>query len=61
MTPSQVKALLEARDLQADPVHAAAASLGVSALLNSTAERFAKLPLEAEPAAFQAEQRRRAP
>jgi len=33
----------------------------LEALLKATAERFAQLPLEAEPAAFQAEQRRSAP
>ncbi len=33
----------------------------LQALLEATAERFAKLPLEAEPASFQAEQRRNAP
>jgi hypothetical protein len=33
----------------------------VAALLKATAERFAKLPLEAEPADFPAEQRRNAP
>ena len=33
----------------------------VAALLKATAERFAKLPLEAEPSAFLAEQQRRAP
>ncbi len=33
----------------------------LQALLEATAERFATLPLEAEPAAFQAEQQRRAP
>ena len=32
----------------------------VAALLKATAERFAKLPLEAEPSAFLAEQQRRA-
>jgi hypothetical protein len=33
----------------------------LKALLKATAERFAKLPLEAEPSNFQAEQRRNAP
>jgi hypothetical protein len=42
-----------------NPDEVAAAS--VSALLKAVAERFAKLPLEAEPSDFQAEQRRNAP
>lgn len=33
----------------------------LQALLKATAERFASLPLEAEPSAFQVEQRRNAP
>jgi hypothetical protein len=33
----------------------------LQALLEATAERFAKLPLEAEPSNFQAEQRRNSP
>jgi hypothetical protein len=51
------KDILEGRD----PAHAQAAVALVSALLEATAERFARLPLEAEPSDFQAEQRRRAP
>jgi CO/xanthine dehydrogenase Mo-binding subunit len=61
MNPSQVKALLEAQGAQAEPIHLAAAAAIVTALLKATAERFAKLPLEAEPSDFQAEQRRNAP
>jgi hypothetical protein len=37
------------------------ASTYVEALLKAVAERVAKLPFEAEPANFQAEQRRNAP
>jgi hypothetical protein len=39
----------------------AAAAAAVNALIARTAEHFAKLPLEAEPADFRAEQQRRAP
>jgi uncharacterized protein len=61
MNPNQVKAVLEEQGVQADPMHIEATAATVSALLKGTAERFAKLPLEAEPAAFAAEQRRSAP
>jgi hypothetical protein len=46
---------------EVDPRHSAATAAIVTALLKATAERFARLPLEAEPSDFQAEQRRNAP
>ncbi len=46
---------------EVDPLHAAATAAIVTALLKATAERFAQLPLEAEPSDFPAEQQRRAP
>jgi hypothetical protein len=57
----QINNLLEDQGVRADPTHAAAAATTVTSLLKSTAERFSKLPLEAEPSGFQAEQRRVAP
>ena len=60
MNPNHAKVLLEQQGLQADPAHAAAAAFTVTSLLKGTAERFSKLPLEAEPSGFQAEQRRAA-
>jgi hypothetical protein len=61
MTLNHIKNLFEEHGVQADPIHIEATAATVSALLKGTAERFAKLPLEAEPAAFAAEQRRSAP
>ena len=56
-----IKNLLEDQGLRPDPTHAAAAASTVTSLLKTTAQRFSKLPLEAEPSGFQAEQRRSAP
>jgi hypothetical protein len=61
MNSTYVKAVLEEQGVSADPVHVAGTAAGVSALLRSSASSFAKLPLEAEPSHFQAEQRRSAP
>ena len=61
MNPTQLKAALEEQGVQADPAHVAAAASAVNALLKATADRFAALPLEAEPSGFQAEQRHTAP
>jgi hypothetical protein len=61
MTPDQLGALLEAQGVRADPAHVAATAVLVTALLEGTAGRFGRLPLEAEPSGFQAEQRRQAP
>jgi hypothetical protein len=58
---SYIKDLLEEQGLRGDPKHVSVASSGVTALLKATADRFSKLPLEAEPSAFPAEQRRGAP
>ena len=56
-----IKNLLEDQGLQPDPTHLAAAATTVTSLLRGTMERSSKLPLEAEPSGFQAEQRRAAP
>jgi hypothetical protein len=56
-----IEAAIADQGAKADPVHLAAAAAGLTALIGGTAERFARLPLEAEPAAFQAELRRSAP
>lgn len=61
MSPAEIKMLLEAQGVRADPAHLEAAAVLVTALLEDTARYFAGLPLEAEPAAFQAAQRRHAP
>jgi hypothetical protein len=62
MNPTLVADLLKDQGVQAaDPKHIAAAATGVTSLLKATAERFSKLPLEAEPSGFQTEQRRAAP
>jgi hypothetical protein len=61
MNLKHIKDLLEDHGLRPDPKHVAAVASAVTALLTATSERFSKLPLEAEPSAFQAEQRRPAP
>jgi hypothetical protein len=60
MTPSQAKNVLDEQGVRADPVHIDATATLVGALLKGTAERFAKLALESEPAGFPTEQRRSA-
>ena len=61
MTPNEVEQLLALQGVKGDPVHVAAAASGVSSMLEGTAERFAKLPLETEPANFPAQLRASAP
>ena len=61
MNRDQVKAFLEAQEVSGDPAHVSAAVSTVDSMLRATGKRFAALPLEAEPAAFQAEQRRSVP
>lgn len=61
MTQAELEALLQAQGVRADAAHVAATARLVTALLQGTAERLGRLPLECEPADFQAEQRRRAP
>ena len=61
MNPNSLRTVLETQAVEPDPAHVAAAVSTVNAMLKATAERFAALPLEAEPSAFQAEQRRSAP
>jgi hypothetical protein len=61
MSPDEVRTLLAEQGVQADCAPVAAAALLVTALLETTAERFGGLPLEAEPAGFQVAQRREAP
>ena len=61
MSPAELEALLHAQGVRADDALLATTALLVTALLQGTAERLGRLPLECEPADFQAEQRRRAP
>jgi hypothetical protein len=61
MNSIYIKNFLEDQGLQPDPKHIATAASSISSLLKTTAERFSKLPLEAEPSGFHAEQRRNAP
>jgi hypothetical protein len=61
MNPTLIADLLKEQGVQADPKHISAAATGVTSLIKATAERFSKLPLEAEPSGFPAEQRRTAP
>ena len=61
MNRSRTKIALEEQGVHADPTHIAAAASTMTSLLKGTAERFAELPLEAEPSGFAAEQRRNAP
>ena len=56
-----IEALIADQGVKVEPAHLAAAKAGVTALMDGTAERFARLPLEGEPSAFQAELRRSAP
>ena len=60
MNPDSVRTLLEIQDVEAGPAHVEAAVSTVDSMLKATADRFAALPLEAEPSAFRAEQRRSA-
>ena len=61
MNTNQVKETLIRQGIDASPAHIEATSVAVSALVKGTAERFAGLPLEAEPSGFQAELRASAP
>jgi hypothetical protein len=61
MNANLIKAVMEAQGVKGDARHIEAAASALSAALQSTAERFSKLPLEAEPSAFTLEQRRVAP
>ena len=53
--------LLEDQGVQPDPKHVTAAASTLTGLLKTVAERFAKLPFEAEPSGFAAEQRSHVP
>jgi hypothetical protein len=61
MTKDDVRHIFALQGVHGDPAHIAAAASGVRTLLEGTAERFARLPLEAEPANFVAEERAKAP
>jgi hypothetical protein len=61
MNPSQIKSALDEQGVRADATHIDAAASTVNSMLKATADPFAGLPLEAEPAGFQVEQRRAAP
>jgi len=60
VNPDAIRTLLEIQGVEASPVHVDAAVSTIDAMLRATANRFAALPLEAEPSGFQAEQRRSA-
>jgi hypothetical protein len=61
MNPTLARTLIEEQGVQPSPTHVEANANILAALFKTTAEPFAELPLEAEPAAFVAEQRRLAP
>lgn len=61
MNPGLARTLIEEHGVQPSPAHVEAAANILASLFKTTAEPFSELPLEAEPAAFVAEQRRQAP
>jgi len=61
MNPNLAKTLIEEHGVQPSPAHVEATANILATLFKITAERFAELALEAEPAAFVLEQRRQAP
>ena len=61
MNPTLAKTLIEEHGVQPSPAHVEATASILATLFKTTAERFGKLPLEAEPAAYILEQRRQAP
>jgi hypothetical protein len=61
VNPDSVRTLLEIQGVEAGPAHVDAAVSALDSMLKATAERFSRLPLEAEPSGFQAEQRKIAP
>jgi hypothetical protein len=52
---------MEEQGVQPSPTHVEAAGNILASIFKTTAEPFAKLPLEAEPAAYMLEQGRQAP
>jgi hypothetical protein len=61
MNPTLAKTLIEEHAVQPSPTHVEATANILASLFKTTAEPFAELPFEAEPAAFVLEQRRQAP
>ena len=61
MNPNLARTLIEEHGLQPSPEHVEATANILATLFKTTAEPFARLPLEAEPSAFVLEQRRQAP
>ncbi|MFL6572243.1 MAG: hypothetical protein ACJ8G4_10855 [Burkholderiales bacterium] len=61
MNPTLARTLIEEHGVQPSPTHVEATASILAAIFKATAGPFAELPLEAEPAAFAAEQRRQAP
>ena len=61
MNPTLAKTLIVEQGVQASPTHVEAAGNILASIFKTTAEPFAKLPLEAEPGAYLLEQRRQAP
>ena len=61
MNPTLAKTLVEEHGVQASPTHVEATASILNSLFKATAQPFARLPLEAEPAGYRVEQRREAP
>lgn len=61
MNPTLAKTLIEEQGVQPSPTHVEATASILDSLFKTTAERFGKLPLEAEPGLYVLEQRRQAP
>ncbi|HXJ51902.1 MAG TPA: hypothetical protein VNH16_10945 [Burkholderiales bacterium] len=61
MNPTLAKTLIEEHGVQPSPTHVEATANILTSLFKTTAQPFARLPLEAEPAGYLAEQRREAP
>lgn len=61
MNPTLAKTLMEAHGVQPSPTHVQATANILGAIFKTTAESFARLPLEAEPSTYLLEQRRKAP
>jgi hypothetical protein len=61
MNPTLARTLIEEHGVQPSPTHVEATANILASLFKTTAQPFARLPLEAEPAGYLAAQRREAP
>ena len=61
MNPTLARTLIEEQGVQPSPTHAEATGNILASLFKTTAGRFGKLPLEAEPSEYRLELRRQAP